>query len=448
MMRLFLLILKLALAIGLIVWLANQPGTAQIVWHDTVIETSAAFLTLAVVLAVFCLVTLYRGWRFVMDVPRFWGFRNKIARLQRGQSMLTQGLVAIAAGNAAEAGRLAIKARKQLGDTAATRLLQAQAAQLAGDHDMAREIFQKLAADSDSAVLGYRGLIMAALRERRWDEAEKYMGLLRRVKPDTPWLCLIQFELATRRQHWREASAALAQASALHLVDARRAKSDQAAALLAAAAVEARQGRKQEALQTLEQAARFAPHWAPVALALAAQQLATDHRRAALRTIEKAWAASPHPQLADYYRVAAGEGKPLEAYKQIERLTRATATHPDSKLALAEAALAADLWGEARRYFTALIAGNAATQSVYRALAKLERRESGDEQAAAQWLAKAADATPDPRWLCTGCGGSHDEWLSLCAHCGAFNLLAWQVPGVSRASDKNAPIAGLLGTGL
>ena len=447
-MRLFFLILKLALALGLIVWLANQPGTTQIVWHDTVIETSTAFLALALALAVFCLVTLYRGWRFVGDIPRFWGFRKKIDKLQRGQTLLTQGLVAIAAGNAAEAGRLAIKARRQLGETAATRLLHAQAAQLAGDHAMAREIFQKLAAAPDSAVLGYRGLIMAALRERRWDEAEKYMGLLRRVKPETPWLCLVQFELATRRQQWREASAALAQASALRLVDAGRAKRDQAAALLSAAAVESGCGRREEALQLLEQAARFAPHWVPVALALAMQQFASNHRRAALRTIEKAWSRTPHPQLAELYRAASGADKPLEAYKHIERLTRAAPAHPVSMLALAEAALAADLWGEARRYFTALIGSSAASQSVFRALAKLERRESGDEAAAMQWLSKAADAAPDPRWLCVNCGGGHASWQSLCAHCGAFNSLDWQVPGVSRATDKNTPIAGLLESGL
>ena len=58
--------------------------------------------------------------------------RRKLGKMRDGQRLLTEGLVAVAGGSAAEAGRLAVQARKLLGVTPAVRLLQAQAAQLAG----------------------------------------------------------------------------------------------------------------------------------------------------------------------------------------------------------------------------------------------------------------------------------------------------------------------------
>ncbi len=93
----------------------------------------------------------------------------------------------------------------------------------------------------------------------------------------------------------------------------------------------------------------------------------------------------------------------------------------------------ADIWGEARRHLTALInARERATQSAYRMMARLERREKGDEQAAMQWMTKAAEAMPDPVWLCRTCGGAHEEWQATCRHCHSFATLDWQSPGISR----------------
>jgi HemY protein len=445
-MRWFWFMVRLALIVVLVLWLAGQPGTASVNWHGYIIRTTAAFLAAAVVVGAVVLSMAFRVWRWIKDGPRFWRLRNKLAKMERGQEQITKGLIAIAAGDAAEAGHLAVSARKLLGVTAATRLLQAQAAQLAGDYGSAKEIFRALAADPQSAVLGYRGLIMSAVREGNWDEAARQMENLKRQQPNTPWLSLIQFELATRRQQWNVASEALARASAARLLEQPRAKRHQAALFVASSEVEARNGNPEQALQLAEKALKQAPDWMPALIALAHKQLAAHHVRTATRTIEKAWARAPHPQLALLYQAAARGRNPLEAYKFMERLARINADHPASHLALAEAALSADLWGEARRHLIALATGKEATQSAYRLLARLERRESGNEQEAAKWLIKAAEALPDPRWLCSMCGSGHDDWQVICRSCGAFNTLSWQTPGIGRSDSQSALIAGTLGS--
>ncbi len=179
---------------------------------------------------------------------------------------------------------------------------------------------------------------------------------------------------------------------------------------------------------------RLAPGWTPALIVLVRRQMESGHTRAALRTIERAWDQSPHPQLAAAYRGAGAD--PLDVYKQIARLCRGSEENPISRMALAQAALDADIWGEARRHLLALAGQGQATQSVYRLLARLERRESGDEQAALQWLTRAVDAPADPAWLCRACGASHEEWQGSCRACGAFNALDWQTPGQSRAGGE------------
>ena len=88
---------------------------------------------------------------------------------------------------------------------------------------------------------------------------------------------------------------------------------------------------------------------------------------------------------------------------------------------MAEAALEAELWGEARRHLEAA-ATERPTQRVYRLLAALEERQGADslddkgdlddggtminEEAMRQWLLRAASAAPAAAWLCSKCGAA------------------------------------------
>ena len=443
MKRLFFFVFKLAVIVALIVWLANRPGTAHIVWHDYVIETSAAFLGFCILGAGLVFYLLFRLWHLIKNGPEMWRLRRKLHKMREGHRHFAEGLIAVAAGDASEAGRKAVGARKLLGHTPATKLLQAQAAQLAGDRSTAREIFLSLAAESDSAVLGYRGLIMEALRAGDPSEAEKLIEKLRRLRPETPWLNLIHFEIAARNRKWDNAQSALNLIISARLLEPAKAQRHQAAMRIAAVEEAARQGSHDKALQEAERASQLAPDWLPASLALAQEQIETGHKRAARRTVERAWEKTPHPQLAAIYR-AATEGDPTEAYRQIEHLCRDSEEQAASRLALAEAALEADIWGEARRHLMALIGRNEATRNIYRLLARLERREGSKEQTALQWLAYAADAVPDPVWLCSSCGGAQNRWHALCPSCGAFNKIEWRAPGVSRNQASETGIQGPL----
>jgi HemY protein len=241
--------LKLAIIVALTVWFVDRSGPARLVWGGYVIETSAAFIGFCALAVGFVFYGLLRLWRLLRHGPTHLRLRHTLKKWQQGHDHLTHGLVAIASGDAIEAGRRSVHARRLLGVTGATRLLQAQAAQLAGDRDAAQEIFRALAAEPDSAIIGYRGLIMGARRERNWAEAERLVEKLHSLKPKIPWLNLIRFDLLTRRQAWDEANIALAQAASSRLLEPARVKKHRAAILVATAQNEVRQGRYDKALQ-------------------------------------------------------------------------------------------------------------------------------------------------------------------------------------------------------
>ena len=432
MIRFLRFILQIAIFTALALWLSDQPGTARIVWHDTVIETSAAFLAVCVLVLAFALHILFRIWHFLRNGPANWRLVRRLNKMQLGEDQLTRGLVAIASGKATEAGRLAVAARKNIGNGITAQWLQAQAAQLAGDRRAAQEIFRALAAQEDSAVLGYRGLITDAKRAGKWDEVDVLLNELHSKKPATPWLSLMRMESAARRCRWAEAETALSQAVAARLLDSDSGRRTRAALRLAGSRSAVVSGDQDAALQAAEQAVKQAPEWIPALINLAEVLTSAGHNRAAMRVIERAWKTHPHPQLAQILRrLSTG---PIDAFRQTERLCHGSETTTESRLALAEAALAADVWGEARRNLIACVNDRSATQGVYKMLAQLERRERGDERAAAAWLTKAAEAVPDPVWLCRVCGGAHEDWHPVCSPCGSFDSMDWQSAGKSRGA--------------
>src|SRR6185437_7747747 len=78
-----------------------------------------------------------------------------------------------------------------------------------------------------------------------------------------------------------------------------------------------------------------------------------------------------------------------------------------SHLLVAETALAARLWGEARRHLSAAVGEAGATgpsRQVCLSMARLEDAENPGSGAGRDWLARAVEAPPDPRYRCARCG--------------------------------------------
>jgi HemY protein len=105
--------------------------------------------------------------------------------------------------------------------------------------------------------------------------------------------------------------------------------------------------------------------------------------------IERTWAAAPDARLLSAYKALAPSEPALDWVKRVERLAGVAPEHPESRLASAEAALAAELWGQARSRLAPLLADGADPAVKARAarlMAEVETAERGDEAAAARWL--------------------------------------------------------------
>lgn len=427
MIRIILYIVQVALLVAVAVWLAEHPGEVRIDFLGYRIETSAALVAAAVALLVVAAALIYRFWRSLIQAPGDFAVWRRERRRRKGYRALTQGMVAVAAGDADEARRQARQADVLLGDPPLTMLLAAQAAQLEGDEDAARKYFTAMLDNPETAFLGVRGLLTQANRSGDRAKALELAQRAHAIKPDTPWVLGALFDLQTQAGRWEDALATLKQAARGRQVGEAEARRRRAVLLLAQARAAEAEGRDDTALDRAKDAIDLTPDLVPAVALVARRYLKVGKIRRATRTVERAWAATPHPELAAAYGAIWRDEPALDRFKAFERLAQLKPEHPESHIALAEAALEAQLWGAARNHLEQARKAEPSAR-VLRLLARLEESEHNDLDAARRWLEHAAVAVAAPQWVCTSCGAVSAEWTPLCGHCHAFDGLRWQAP--------------------
>ena len=426
--RLILWTVAIAVLIAGAVWLADNPGSATLEWRGWRVDSSVAVLIGAVAAIAAATAILYRGAWAIWGLPRRLLFWRRMSRREKGYRTLTRGLVAAAAGEAEEARKLAARAEKLLGDPPLTKLLTAQAAQLIGDEAAARKHFADMLDRPETAFLGLRGLILAARKEGDEAAALEYAKRAYAIRPKTPWAATTLLDLQIGQHLWREALTTVEAAIRHGILTGEDGRRRRVVVLLACSGTAGEAGESRAALDFARRASSLDPDFLPATLRHAGLLIGGGRRRQAAKLIQDAWGHAPHPELARLYlSIHAGEDA-IARMRRMERLAAHNAGHAESHLALAAAAVEAKLWATARKHFDGAEEAGRRDGRLCRLRADAEEAEHGDIEAARRWLVAAAEAAPDPAWICGDCGAAWRHWTPVCGRCEAFASLAWSTP--------------------
>ncbi|MEC7491096.1 MAG: heme biosynthesis HemY N-terminal domain-containing protein [Pseudomonadota bacterium] len=429
-------VLGLGAVVAASIWFSERPGLVSIEWQGWLIELSVGKFVLFVFAVLALLLVAYGTIRSVYRLPRRLRLKRDSMRRERGYQALTRGMVAVAAGDPDEANRQARRADGLLNEPPLTMLLSAQAAQLGGEEAAAARYFNEMLQRPETAFLGLRGLLVQAQKNNDQVAALGYAKQAYELQPKTPWVLATMFKLQAAERRWSQALATLEELVKYTAVPTQEARERRAVVLLGCSQEEEERKNLTQALRFARRASSLAPEFLPAVLRTVELMVALDKPRLASRMIDNAWARIPHPELARFYSEIGKANGPLQRVKRLERLLTFNPDHSESHIALGNAALAADLWGEARNHLEQVVRYKP-TAGVYRTLADLEKRSGDDSEAARSWLLLASTAPPDPSWVCDDCAATQTVWSPLCDNCDALGTFSWRSPKLTRRSgDK------------
>ncbi|NQV56493.1 MAG: tetratricopeptide repeat protein [Rhodospirillales bacterium] len=422
--------------------LADNPGEVSLNWLGYRIETTAGILLTGLLVISLVLATIFRIWSYFRGIPRRVVRARGEWRRRRGYKALTLGMVAVAAGDAGEARRQARKAEKFLAEPPLTRLLSAQAAQLAGDDEAAGKFFEAMAEEPETKYLGIHGLLNQKLHEGDTEGAMELAEQASDMKPKTEAVSSTLFDLQIKNGDWDGAEDTVRKSVRAKYLD-RETGQRRRGILKYQRSIEVEsEGHIGEALQLAQRANALAPSFVPAAMRKAKLLADAGKRRKAVSVIEEAWVRNPHPGLARLMDDIGHANNPSDRLHALEKLAGYNKDSVESHLAVAEAALGAELWDEARQHLEA-VADDDAPARVCRLMAELEDAENGNSELARDWLKRAALAAPDPAWVCGNCGNVLAEWQPVCDRCDKFDSFNWQSPPrVMRLEPNEIDAAG------
>ena len=438
MFRIVLFLALICLAAAGAAWIADQPGDVTLVWSNWRVDTSLSVFAFAIGLLV--LVAMLVVWlvRMLWRIPsRVTNVRRR-RRSTRARTAITQGLLAIGAGDLRAARRSDRLARKIARQDPLALLLHAQTAQLAGDGATARETFKTMAERAETRLIGLRGLFIEAQRRDDTPAAVRLAEEALRLAPSSGWASHAVLGFRCAGGDWAGALATLANHRAAGLIE----KADfdrQRAVLLTAQALELERADRDAAQKIAREALALAPALVPAAVLAAKLFSEAQQVRKAMRVIEIAWRANPHPDLADgYAHVRLGDSA-VERLARIEALAAKAPGHVESALAVARAAIDAHEFSRAREVLQPLL--EAPTQRVAMLMAEIERAEHGDSGRARYWTQRAVRAAHDPAW--TADGYVSETWRPVSPVTGRIDAFQWVVP-VAALPTLNAPVVEAL----
>ena len=440
--RAFTYFIKLALIVAGAVWLANRPGDLTVHWFGHRIDMPVGLAIGLVLLSFLLLFALWRVWRMLRGAPREFGIYRANQRRAKGHRALTQGLVAVAAGDPVNARRLARSAKDLLGEGSLPLFLAAQAAQLSGEDEKAERYFEALAKDPETALLGLRGLTASALKRDDEGAALAHCERALALAPQAPWAGESAHRLQLKLGRFDAAEASLKSLAKSGALDARLAQRRRSALLSERARLalleHAGAGEIDQAIRHARDAVKLVGDFAPARAALAQALLRKDKPKEAARLIEQVWDEAPHWSLGRILLAALSAEPPLERARRAEAMAKRSPDHPDSLRLGGEAAMAARLWGNARRHLERLAElerdQGGITQDLCRLMARLEMAERMNALSERQWLDQAVEARAGAEWCCAQCGWVSSAgpeaggWQLICGRCQAIDSLEWKSP--------------------
>ncbi len=189
-----------------------------------------------------------------------------------------------------------------------------------------------------------------------------------------------------------------------------------------------------KALALASEALRLAPSLVPAG-EIAGRILASKgESRQASRIIARTWKLSPHPDLAIVYAFAKPGEPPRERVKRVKQLASLTPGDVEGQIAIANAAIEAHEWQEARNALEPYLEGRPSAR-ICMLMARIESGELGDKGREREWLARALRAPRDRAWIADGYVS--DRWLPVSPVTGAVDAFEWKAPmdAIGRGDD-------------
>lgn len=372
-------------------WLAQNAGFVQIIWLGHVVETSVSFCIALVLCAALIVHLLLLPFRSLDKIRTFLSNRKS----EKAQLLLGQILTNIICNDTSTNDKLIKELEKTKKVSHGVILI------LKSKTSNTKEVFEELTKNSITAQIGWNGLIEYYLSRGEIVKACEQIETLLSKDAKAPWLLKRAMDLFVMNGQWHKAQDCLDKLYKQGKITKAEYQYKKACIL-----VQLNQG-----LDAFDACPEL-----PQAAILAAKQ----NPKKAVNIYCKSWAKNPSWSVYHAYIALFAKENSLAQFKRTEQLCMTNKNAKLNDLVMAQAAINAKLWSEAKRLLNGYLATNPLTMGAAAQMAVIESEANHDFKEAQLWIDKAAGAYPDTQYVCSKCMYQTNVWSVTCPNCKEF----------------------------
>jgi HemY protein len=405
-------------------------GETQLRFIDYVIDIKTGALAAGAMGALILAFYTFKFMVWLKRLPQKFKEHWLERRSQRSQDCLLESYIALAAEEFDTALDQATKSKQLDQNSPFHDIFEAQALLMQGIFDQAELKFEHLRQTKRTKFLGLRGLVAVKKKQKRPDEIHWLLVEALKERPHSVWALKGLLEYHLSHLEFDKAMAVVDQLRLTGSLSKPRTNRYHALVNWLQAQQSKKLGDRGEAFETQAlHSLKLDPTLMAATLELAQHYAHHGHLSKAVKLLERGYERQPHIDYLPVFRSLFLSESALDQYRLIEDMLSKQSTHRVSRLILANFAIAAKLWGQARLHLNLL--KDHPTQLVYSLLADLEQAEHPQNtQAVSDYLNSALQAVPEGRWACQTCHTQHSTWTALCPSCQAFDQIVWEIGNI------------------
>ena len=391
MLKLILWLVCAVIAIFSVHGLMNNPGTVSITWFGYVLETSVAFcvgLLACISLFIYLILFPKRWLRWIKE-------KLEVKKSIKHKELLTQILSNVVCGDLKENEVLIKKFQKTTKkDSDLVLLLKALS-------KTDSSIYNLLVKNPKTEKAGWQGLINEHIARGEIVLASEEVEKLLAKNPKKEWILKEAFALYILNEEWNKALECLETLNKIKSVDNEDYRYQKAVLLVK--------------LNNGTDAFKLCPTL-PCAAILAAK----ENPKKAEKIFRLSWKEKPSFEVYTAYVKLFAKENSLCQYKRVLKLCEENNGAKINSLVIADAAINAQLWSEAKKEFNGYLANYPLTTNIASKLAQIEIEANHNMKEAQKWIEKMNTAETSHFYVCTQCGNKTDCWQASCPVCNKF----------------------------
>jgi len=439
MRRIIVLFINIVLVLTIVFWLISFNHRIDMYWNGVVVSSNTVFIFIIIFTIIIIFLILQRIYLFFRNYPKKIKGNMEVARYKNAFSAIVRAITAIASNDNRELITQSKRIDNYVKDNPIGLILRSEVAKKEKNFKMAEDSYNKMLLNSDTKILGLKGLLEQNLKLQDYHHAMIYAEQIYRINPKLEWIYDTMIQIIIKTKNWYKMIDINNDAQNKKIISKDQKNKSNSIAMYEIGLIK-ESASFRESIKLISDAHIARSNFPPFVKKLLHLLIEDNQISKAKKILFKAWSDNPHPSFfEETIKISKNENiKPIDL---INKLTKNNTDHYDSIIFKVKANIIENNWEEAKKIIKPILS-NRPTKTVCKLMADIEHGITGNMQRANSWINRSTLGDPEKIWVCKITGIKQEEWASV-NQGGIFDSLEWTWPNTG-LSDNTMKLDALV----